>query len=282
MNKIKSIIKKIVVSIVFFLVFVVWLYTVLPKVQVVEQENIKTENREEKIKQQEDIIKVIEHDQILVDSITDTKKLYNVTKVVDGDTLSVSIDGEIRKIRLIGIDTPETVHPSKPVECFGVEASNKAKELLSNSEVALEFDESQGEQDKYGRLLAYVFLSDGTNFNKYMISNGYAYEYTYSSAYKYQSDFKKAQEEAKNNKRGLWADNVCEEEKVVESVVIPVETPAYVESAKQIVCSSNFYNCGDFSTHSKAQSVYESCGGVSNDIHRLDGDSDGVACESLP
>ena len=95
---------------------------------------------------------------------------YRVVKVVDGDTLDVEIDGKIERLRLIGIDTPETVDPRKSVQCFGREASNKAKELLSGQFVNLESDETQGERDKYKRLLRYVFLPDGTNFNLYMIA----------------------------------------------------------------------------------------------------------------
>lgn len=135
---------------------------------------------------------------------------YEVTKIVDGDTLSVDMAGKDTTIRLIGIDTPETVHPSKPIQCFGIEASNKAKELLSGQIVRIEMDPTQGELDKYGRTLAYIFMEDGTNFNEYMIKNGYAYEYTFGGEYKYQSLLKSAQKEAQTNKSGLWADGVCE------------------------------------------------------------------------
>jgi micrococcal nuclease len=138
-----------------------------------------------------------------------SQKTYPVVKVVDGDTLDVNIDGEIERLRLIGIDTPETVDPRKSVQCFGKEASNKAKELLSGQLVALEADESQGERDKYKRLLRYVFLSDGTNFNQYMISEGFAHEYTYNEPYKYQTEFKQAEIDARNNNKGLWSPETC-------------------------------------------------------------------------
>ena len=134
------------------------------------------------------------------------QKSYEVVKVVDGDTIDVSINGKVERVRLIGINTPETVDPRKPVECFGVEASNKAKSLLTGKKVVLEDDASQGERDKYGRLLRYVFLEDGTNFNLLMIRDGYAYEYTYNLPYKYQAEFKKAQKEAEVNRGGLWGD----------------------------------------------------------------------------
>lgn len=136
---------------------------------------------------------------------------YSVVSVVDGDTFKVSIDGKTETLRLIGINTPETVDPRKPVECFGKEASNKAKQLLTGQKVRLEADPTQDDRDIYGRLLRYAWLEDGIFFNKAMISEGYAYEYTYKLPYKYQSEFKQAQAEAENNKRGLWADNACQQ-----------------------------------------------------------------------
>lgn len=134
---------------------------------------------------------------------------YRVVKVVDGDTMDVEIDGEIERLRLIGIDTPETVDPRKDVQCFGKEASNKSKELLEGNFVTLESDDTQSERDKYKRLLVYVYLPDGTSFNKYMIEEGYAYEYTYDEAYKYQSEFKQAQLNAQSSNKGLWNPSTC-------------------------------------------------------------------------
>ena len=133
---------------------------------------------------------------------------YEVIKVVDGDTMDVNIDGKIERLRLIGIDTPETVDPRKDVQCFGIEASNKAKELLVGKFVTLESDDTQSVRDKYKRLLVYVFV-DGINFNKFMIQEGYAYEYTYDSVYKYQSEFKEAQLSAQSSNKGLWNPSTC-------------------------------------------------------------------------
>lgn len=138
-----------------------------------------------------------------------TQAGYRVVKVVDGDTMDVDIDGKVERLRLIGIDTPETVDPRREIQCFGIEASNKAKELLNGQFVTLEADESQGERDKYKRLLRYVILPDGTNFNKYMISEGYAHEYTYDDAYNYQTEFKQAEQDARNSNIGLWNQSVC-------------------------------------------------------------------------
>jgi micrococcal nuclease len=129
-----------------------------------------------------------------------------VSYVIDGDTIKVLMNGREDTIRLIGIDAPETVDPNKPVQCFGKEASAKAKEILDNKTIILESDPTQGERDKYGRLLRYVFLQDGTNFDKFMISEGFAYEYTYqNNHYKYVEEFKNAQDQAKENKKGLWS-----------------------------------------------------------------------------
>lgn len=134
---------------------------------------------------------------------------YEVAKVVDGDTIDVTIEGQKNRVRLIGINTPESVDPRKPVECFGKEASDKTREILTGKKVLLEADASQTDRDKYDRLLRYVFLEDGTNFNELMVREGYAYEYTYDLPYKYQKDFKAAQKEASDAGKGLWGEGAC-------------------------------------------------------------------------
>ena len=135
-------------------------------------------------------------------------KEYKVTRVVDGDTIKVDIDGTIETIRIIGVDTPETVDPRKPVQCFGKEASDKAKSILTDKSVTLETDITQGDRDKYDRLLRYVFL-DGTDYGKSMIASGYAHEYTYKDPYKYQADYKIAQTTAQKESLGFWSSNTC-------------------------------------------------------------------------
>ena len=137
------------------------------------------------------------------------KFFYPVVKVIDGDTFDVEVDGQTKRIRVIGINTPEVVDPRKPVECFGKEASEKAKSILLGKKVYLERDPTQGDTDKYGRLLRYVFLEDGADFGLLMIKQGYAYEYTYNIPYKYQNEYKQAQKQAEEAKIGLWADEAC-------------------------------------------------------------------------
>jgi micrococcal nuclease len=144
------------------------------------------------------------------ESLKDTREgPYKVVKVVDGDTIEAFLDEKITKIRIIGLNTPETVDPRKKVECFGKEASTQANVLLNNKLIYLESDPTQQNTDKYGRLLRYIFLEDGTNFAEWMIKNGYGYEYTYDNPYKYRDLFKQAQNDAENNQKGLWAENAC-------------------------------------------------------------------------
>jgi len=138
------------------------------------------------------------------------KHKYLVVKVVDGDTIDVKINGRKERIRLIGVDTPETVDPRKSVQCFGKEASSNTKKLLTGKYVYLENDILSGDRGKYNRLLRYIFLEDGTNFNRLIIEQGFAHEYTYNGIpYKYQTEFKRAEKDARENSRGLWANGVC-------------------------------------------------------------------------
>ena len=141
---------------------------------------------------------------------------YNVTKVIDGDTIQVNIDGNLEKVRLIGINTPETVNPNKPIECFGKEASDETHKLADGNIVRLEFDSSQSIRDVYDRLLAYVYLEDGEMINRKLIADGYAYEYTYMMPYKYQKEFRNLQKFAQTQGRGLWSPSTCDGSKILK------------------------------------------------------------------
>lgn len=132
------------------------------------------------------------------------QELVEVVKVIDGDTIKVKVNGEEESIRLIGIDTPEKN------ECFEKEATKRAKELMENKKIKLEADSSQDDNDKYGRLLRYIYLEDGILVNKKLIEEGFGTEYTYKIDYKFQTEFKEAEKMAKWQKVGIWADGVCE------------------------------------------------------------------------
>lgn len=168
---------------------------------------------EEKIKSESAAVPEILNQQKSIEQKTEENnnqtQYYKVIKVVDGDTVAVDIAGVSETIRMIGINTPETKNPRKPVECFGIEASKKAEELLAGQLVELEKDETQDERDKYGRLLRYVKTKNGLFYNLEIIKQGYAYEYTYNIPCKYQKEFKNAENYARENKLGLWADGAC-------------------------------------------------------------------------
>jgi micrococcal nuclease len=136
-------------------------------------------------------------------SESENQNKWLVSKVIDGDTIEVVKNNEKFKVRLLGVDTPESVHPTKQVECFGKEASEFVKTSLLNQEVVLVNDDSQLDIDKYGRLLRYVYI-DGKLFNQLLLEKGFAYEYTYNKPYKFQDEFKNAQSQAQITNAGLW------------------------------------------------------------------------------
>lgn len=129
------------------------------------------------------------------------KEFYPCTRVVDGDTIVVEIDGVQEKIRLIGVDTPETVHPSKSVEYFGKESSDFTKKIVTGKKVYLEYDLQR--RDKYGRLLAYVYLENGIFINAEIIKQGYGFAYT-KYPFKYLDEFRHYEKLARENNIGLW------------------------------------------------------------------------------
>jgi endonuclease YncB( thermonuclease family) len=132
------------------------------------------------------------------------QKSYYVNEVTDGDTIKVVIDGRIEKVRLLGIDTPETKDPRKPVQCFGMEASKYAASLMLNKYVRLEVDKTQGNKDRYNRLLRYVYLENGTEVNEKLVEQGYALAYLRYPVAKTER-YKKLQSSAESNNLGLWS-----------------------------------------------------------------------------
>lgn len=141
-------------------------------------------------------------------------EVATVERVVDGDTIEVKIDGEKFKVRLIGVDTPETKHPRKPVEPYGKEASEYTKKKLEGKKVYLEKDVS--DKDRYGRLLRYVWLTKPDkdkklteemlkdNFNLTLVKEGYGKSSTFPPDVKYAEIIKEYQREAVKENRGLW------------------------------------------------------------------------------
>lgn len=129
---------------------------------------------------------------------SENKTYHLCIRVIDGDT--IVLEGN-EKIRLIGVDTPETVHPNKPVEHFGKEASEFTKRMVEGKQVRLEYDWQR--KDKYSRTLAYIYLENGTFLNLEIIKQGYGFAYTKYS-FKFLEEFRQAEKEARQNKIGLW------------------------------------------------------------------------------
>lgn len=128
---------------------------------------------------------------------------YSVRTVHDGDTISVTMNGQEEKVRMIGVDTPETQDPRKAVQCFGKAASQFTKDLIANNPVRLEADPTNTNRDRYGRLLRYVYLPDGRLVNAEIIKQGYGFAYVAFPVQKLE-EFRALEQEARQANRGLW------------------------------------------------------------------------------
>jgi len=197
---------------------------------------------------------------------SESSLFFNVTYIVDGDTIEIETK---ERIRLICIDAPE-----RGEEGY-LEAREYLESLILNKNVRLEKDIS--ETDMYGRLLRYIYLENEGFVNELIVREGYAGAYPYNPDTTLCPIIQEAEDYAKVNERGIWKVEIkiTEEQEESPKEESPPENQEYI-------CDSNYYNCGSFSTFAEAQSVFEYCGGTSNDIHDLDRDSDGIACESLP
>lgn len=131
-------------------------------------------------------------------------ELRKVLRVVDGDTIVVSPN---EKVRLIGVDTPETVHPRKAVQCFGKDAKEFTRRMTESKSIRLFLDESnqaRNHKDRYGRTLAYVYFDDGTMLNAELIRGGYAHAYT-RFPFRYIVEFRALERTARSQGIGLWS-----------------------------------------------------------------------------
>lgn len=173
-------------------------------------------------------------------------QLVKVTRVIDGDT--IEIEGG-QKVRYIGVDTPETVHPDKSIQCFGIEASNKNKELVEGKSVKLEKDVS--ETDKYGRLLRYVYI--GNIFvNDYLVKEGFAYASSYPPDIRFQNQFSSSQKDAEENNRGLWSS--CSS---LESNPQSSPTSVLLTDQSRCLIKGNISSSGEKIYHMPGQNFYD-------------------------
>lgn len=145
-------------------------------------------------------------------ALTEDRTNATVIRAVDGDTFTVTLDAEPGewKIRMLGINTPESVDPRKPVECFGKEASRHLRELIEGKRVRLEADSQADERDKYGRLLRNVFLQDGTDVNATLVRDGYAQAYlSFPLDPLRKRELRTLEESARKRAVGLWSPSTC-------------------------------------------------------------------------
>jgi len=203
--------------------------------------------------------------------------IVTVSRVVDGDTIEISpaIYG-IEEVRLIGVDTPETVDPNTGVQPYGPEASQFITRELEGQRVELEFDQER--EDQFGRLLAYVHLPDGTLFNETLLRQGHAQLYIVPPNDKYEARFRAAQQEARDAQRGLWGlpqSQLCQLANRGNS--IGEGSPGCTGQAPQPSPDGD-KNCEDFPTQAAAQRELER---DPTDPNRLDSDGDGRACEGF-
>jgi len=203
-----------------------------------------------------------------------------VIEVVDGDTVRVETARGRETVRLLGIDTPETVAPQRPVECFGPEASARAKELLpAGTEVVLELDPTQDQRDRYDRVLAYVHLDDHPergpeSVNRLLVEGGYAEAYVYERPFAYTDQFLASEREARDGDRGMWS--ACRDGDEGAALSRPDADgqtsacdPAYAGACVPVFPPD--VDCKDVESDAVIRVVGE-------DRHQLDGDGDGIAC----
>jgi micrococcal nuclease len=211
--------------------------------------------------------------------------------VIDGDTIDVVMGGQTVRVRLIGMDTPET--NGAPI-CYGQEATARTQQLIDAASGKLWLEKDVSETDRYGRLLRYVWLTPssgsavGKMLDEQLVVDGYAQVSTFPPDVKYVDRFVVAERAAKAARRGLWG--ACERFGAPLLAPTAVAVQPTVPDRSSGAGSGNLpydpngpdRDCSDFATHAEAQRFFIAAGGPAKDPHRLDGDHDGIACETLP
>jgi micrococcal nuclease len=146
-------------------------------------------------------------------------ELAKVTRVIDGDTVVVLLDGKPTTVRLVGVDTPESVDPRKPVQRFGHEAAEFLRGLIDGKTVRLAYEPAGARVDKYGRLLAYLYREpDGLFINREIVAQGFGFAYV-KYPFAHMDDFRAAERAARENGLGLWGPDPASEKATAETTV---------------------------------------------------------------
>lgn len=193
-----------------------------------------------------------------------------VTHVVDGDTLDVRLtSGKTERIRLIGINTPERG------ACFSSPATARARQLAMSKRVVLRGDATQDTRDRYGRLLAYVWIPGGRDLGFQLIAGGFAKTYVYRNAFERLAAYRNAEATAKGATAGQW--QVCRTATKPKPAPVPVVTPAASN------CHPSYSSClpivGDLDCSDIRALGVAPVRILGSDPYRLDGDNDGWGCE---
>ena len=214
-------------------------------------------------------------------ALAQSSQTVTVERVVDGDTIEVNpAVGGTQDVRLLGVDTPETVDPNEPVEPYGPEASAFTKQRLEGESITLIFD--QEKTDQYGRALAYVRISgQGETFNETLLRQGYAQLYVVPPNDRYEVTFRRVQDQARLERQGIWSlpkEQQCELADRGNGIGEGspgcqgrTPTPAPDPGVDK--------DCSDFRSQAEAQAELER---DPSDPNNLDGDGDGEACETYP
>ena len=214
-------------------------------------------------------------------ALAQSSQTVTVERVVDGDTIEVNpAVGGTQDVRLLGVDTPETVDPNEPVEPYGPEASAFTKRQLEGQRVTLIFD--QEKRDQYGRALAYVRISSQSEtLNETLLRQGYAQLYVVPPNDRYEVTFSQAQDQARQAQRGIWGlpkDQQCE--LADRGNGIGEGSPGCQGQVPRPAPDPGVgKDCGDFRSQAEVQAELER---DPSDPNNLDADGDGVACETYP
>jgi micrococcal nuclease len=200
-----------------------------------------------------------------------------VSRVIDGDTVEADLQGRTVDVRLIGVDTPETVHPSEPVGCYGPAASDFVTRQLEGRRVQLEFDVER--RDQYGRTLAYIW-KDGKLFNRVLVERGFAEVTLYPPDDKYEGRLRAAEDRAKRADNGAWGSCPYFGAPATGGADSGSDANDSVDAGGH--CDPNYQGAcippypPDLDCSQVSASGFQSTG---TDPHGFDGDADGTGCE---
>jgi micrococcal nuclease len=214
-------------------------------------------------------------------SPTATPLVGTVAEVVDGDTIRVQLPTGLERVRIIGIDTPETVDPHRPPACYGAEATAFAKEILEGKTVTLETDPTQDQRDKYDRLLAHVHVGD-TLYAAEVISRGFGIHYVYEVPSIHAAELAAAEDAAKDANAGIWS--ACQGRVDLPLSEVTTPEPAVTEPANPPhgdKCHPSYDPCvPDVPYDLDCKGIGFPVTIIGPDAYRLDGNHDGSGCET--